>query len=41
MMDALRRDYEAMRGMIFGTVPLFGDVIAAIAEIENRIPLPM
>ena len=37
MMDALRRDYEAMKGMIFGAVPSFEDVVAAITEVQNRV----
>jgi hypothetical protein len=34
MLDALRRDYEAMSGMIFGAVPPFEDVMAAIHQLE-------
>jgi hypothetical protein len=34
MLDALRRDYEAMSGMIFGGVPPFEDVMAAIHRLE-------
>lgn len=37
MMDALRRDYEGTRGMIFGAVPLFDAVVAAITEVQNRV----
>ena len=35
--DALRRDYAAMTGMIFGDVPAFDDVIAAIHELERQV----
>ncbi len=37
MLDALRRDYEAMSGMIFGGVPPFEDVVAAIHQLEADI----
>jgi len=37
MLDALRRDYAAMAGMIFGEVPGFAAIIADIAEIEQRV----
>jgi hypothetical protein len=37
MMDALRRDYDAMAGMIIGPVPRFEDVIASITAIEERL----
>jgi hypothetical protein len=37
MIDALRRDYDAMAGMIIGPVPRFEDVIASIAAIEERL----
>lgn len=37
MTDALRRDYEAMAGMIFGDVPAFDDVLAALATLEARV----
>jgi hypothetical protein len=36
MLDVLRRDYEAMAGMIFGAVPRFDDVLAAISDLEQR-----
>jgi len=34
MFTVLRRDYEAMSGMIFGPVPAFEDVVAAINQLE-------
>jgi len=34
MFRVLRRDYEAMSGMIFGPVPPFEDVVAAIHQFE-------
>lgn len=37
MMETLERDYEAMSGMIFGPIPAFGEVMAAIAALEQRI----
>ena len=37
MRDALRRDYDAMAGMIIGPVPAFEDVITSITSIENRL----
>ena len=33
----LRRDYEAMSGMVFGPIPTVDNVVAAIAELEQRI----
>ena len=37
MLDVLRRDYEAMAGMIFGAVPRIDDVLSAISEFEQRL----
>ena len=37
MVDALRRDYDAMAGMIIGPAPRFEDVISSIAAIEERL----
>ncbi|HTM82262.1 nucleotidyl transferase AbiEii/AbiGii toxin family protein [Asticcacaulis sp.] len=37
MVDALRRDYSAMSGMIFGKVPDFDAILEAIAELEDRL----
>jgi len=39
MRDALRRDYDAMAGMIFGAVSAFDDVMAAVAVLEERVDL--
>lgn len=36
MLGPLRRDYDAMTGMIFGEVPRFDDVIASIKDLESR-----
>ena len=36
-LDTLRRDYDAMAGMIIGPVPRFEDVVASIAAIEERL----
>jgi hypothetical protein len=37
MLEPLRRDYVAMRGMIFGDAPTFEAVIATITELETRL----
>ena len=37
MREALRADYAAMVGMIFGDVPKLDAVLASIEEIERRI----
>jgi hypothetical protein len=40
MTEILEKDYEAMSGMIFGTIPPFNGVMASIAELEQRINQP-
>jgi hypothetical protein len=37
MLADLRRDYEAMSGMIFGTIPTVDEVVVTIAELEQRL----
>jgi hypothetical protein len=37
MLNDLRRDYEAMSGMVFGPIPTVDAVVAAIAELEHRL----
>ncbi|MGJ7497809.1 hypothetical protein ACSFA8_22390, partial [Variovorax sp. RT4R15] len=37
MRDALRADYVAMVGMIFGDVPPLDTVLASIEEFERRV----
>jgi hypothetical protein len=37
MLDALRRDYERMAGMIFGPVPDFGAVVHSIESFETQV----
>ena len=37
MVDALRRDYDAMAGMIIGTAPEFNDVMATVADLQGRL----
>jgi hypothetical protein len=37
MLTDLQRDYDAMTGMIFGTIPHIETVIATIAESEQRL----
>lgn len=37
MIDALRRDYDATRAMIFGAAPAFADILASAERIEDAI----
>jgi hypothetical protein len=37
MLADLRRDYEAMSGMVFGPTHTVDEVVAAIAELEQRL----
>ena len=37
MLDRLRRDYDAMAGMIFGPIPTFDAVIGSLATLEARL----
>jgi hypothetical protein len=37
MLADLRRDYEAMSGMVFGPIPNVDEIVAAIAELEQRL----
>lgn len=37
MLDPLRRDYDAMAGMIFGDVPTFDVVLESVAMAEERL----
>jgi hypothetical protein len=37
MLSDLRRDYEAMSGMVFGPIPTVDAVVAVIAELEHRL----
>ncbi len=37
MRDALRRDYDLMSAMIFGTAPVFADILTSLDEIELRV----
>ena len=37
MIDALRRDYDNTRAMIFGYPPTFANILASVAKIEERI----
>ena len=37
MLANLRRDYEAMSGMIFGQIPTVDEVVESIAELEQRL----
>lgn len=39
MLDVLRRDYEAMAGMIFGPIPKISEVIASVSDLEQTINL--
>ena len=40
MLDALRRDSEAMAGMISGPVPPFDDVMVSIASLDEILNGP-
>ena len=35
MIDVLKRDYARMAGIIMGTVPEFGEIIAGIQNFEH------
>jgi hypothetical protein len=35
--DALRRDYDNTRTMIFGDPPTFADILASVEAIEEQI----
>jgi hypothetical protein len=37
MIDALRRDYSRMAGMIIGDPPEFDEVMASIADLEEDL----
>jgi hypothetical protein len=37
MLSGLRRDYEAMTGMIFGPVPTFKTVIASVTRLDSLL----
>ena len=37
MVDELKRDYQAMTGMIFGDVPEFATVLNSIKNLETEI----
>lgn len=37
MVDALRQDYAAMAGMVFGAVPSFDAILATIARLEEAV----
>jgi hypothetical protein len=37
MLADLRRDYEAMSGMVFGTIPNMDEVVSQIAELEHSL----
>ena len=37
MREALRADYAAMTGMIFGDVPQLEAVLASVEEVERRM----
>jgi hypothetical protein len=41
MLEPLRRDYDAMTGMILGAAPAFDEVVAAIAALELRLNEPI
>jgi hypothetical protein len=37
MIDVLERDYNAMAGMIMGSMPTFAETLEAVANLEKRI----
>ena len=37
MRDAVAKDYEAMAGMVFGTVPALNDVLESVQRLEEEI----
>ena len=37
LLTAIASDYEAMQGMIFGSVPSFDTIVAAIERLESRL----
>lgn len=37
MREALRADYDAMTGMVFGEVPQLESVLTSVEEIERRL----
>ena len=37
MLADLRRDYEAMSGMVFGPIPNVDEVVAGIGELEQTL----
>jgi hypothetical protein len=37
MLSDLRRDYEAMSGMVFGTIPTMDKMVTSITELEQRL----
>lgn len=37
MLEPVERDYDAMAGMIMGTVPPFADVMDAVSALERRL----
>jgi hypothetical protein len=40
MIDPLRKDYEAMAGMVFGTLPDFNTLLVEIQSLQNRLNHP-
>jgi hypothetical protein len=37
MIEPLRRDYQAMAGMVFGGVPDFDALLVNIEDLEHRL----
>jgi hypothetical protein len=37
MRDALRADYAAMTGMIFGDAPSLDAILASVEEVQRRV----
>jgi len=41
MLRELRRDYQAMSGMVFGQAPAFDDVMASVTALDTQVNRPL
>ncbi len=37
MLTSLRRDYDSMSSMVFGPIPAFDEVVAAVSKLEEHL----
>jgi hypothetical protein len=37
MLTSLRRDYHPMSSMVFGPIPAFDEVVAAVSRLEEHL----